>query len=592
MNNNDKNRANASMSVFARLMSFSKPYWGRIVIAALGSLAVGGLDGAFAWLVEPLLRKIFSQKDLVVFSLLPLAIIVIFIIRGACRYLNDYFVRTVAHLGMRDIRNAFYQRAARLGLRFYSDQSTGGLMSRALNDVNTMQDSVAGTVTSLFRDGFGVIVLLGVVFYRNWQLALIAFTVIPLTVWPAQKLGKKIKTLTRQSQGQMGDISAILQETFSGIKVIKAFNLEDRETGRFIASNQEFYNFIRRSIKYEALAAPITELLTSFGIAGVVWYGGMLVMRGAMSPSEFFSFITAMALLYGPVKKLTNTYNAVQRSLGAAERVFEILDMQPEISDRPDAISLPRATGRVEFRNVSFSYGAEPVLSNISLSAERNEIIALVGPSGSGKSTMVSLIPRFYESSEGTVLIDGHDVRSLTLSSLVEQIALVDQETTLFNETIANNIRYGKPDASDEEVINAAQAAYAHDFIMGLPDGYGTEIGDRGVRLSGGQRQRLCIARALIKNAPILILDEATSALDTESELMVQKALDNLMANRTTFVIAHRLSTVLHADKIIVLENGQIIESGRHEDLVQKNGLYQRLYMLQFKDSEPTGEGQ
>lgn len=327
-------------------------------------------------------------------------------------------------------------------------------------------------------------------------------------------------------------------------------------------------------------------MITSFGIAGVIWVGGNMVMSGKLTSAEFFSFLTAMVLVYKPIKSLNNSYNIIQSSIGAALRVFEIIDEKPELADSDNAVSIARSAGEIEFRDVSFAYDGETVLNHISLSAGHGEIVALVGPSGGGKSTLVSLIPRFYDITDGAILIDGVNIRSVRMTDLMRQIALVDQDTMLFNDTIANNIRYGSFSASDTEVESAARAAFAHDFILEMPEGYATTIGDRGLRLSGGQRQRLCIARALIKNAPILILDEATSALDTESEQMVQQALENLMANRTTFVIAHRLSTVLHADKILVLENGRIIESGSHDDLLKNHGLYNRLYSMQFSDRD------
>lgn len=573
------------MKSYLRLIRYVKPYWVRIVVAALASTGVGAMDGAFAYLVEPLLKRIFAEKDLLVFSLLPLGIILLFLFRGLCRYLNDYYIRTAGQMAVQHVRNDVYHRSMQLSLGFFQRQTTGGLMARVLSDVGTMQDGVATVVTGLFRDCISAVSLLGVVFYRNWQLALISLIVVPLTIYPAQKIGKRIKNLARQGQETMGDIASILQETYAGIKVIKAFGLEDREVGKFTAKNTHFYGVIRRSIKYEALSTPMMEFITSFGVAAVVWAGGASVMGGKMTAPEFFSFVTAMVLMYNPIKKLSGTYNSIQRSLGAAERVFEIIDAEPEIIDAPDAKPLDRVRGEVEFRNVTFSYQDENVLQGINLSAKKGDVIALVGPSGAGKTTLVSLISRFYDVTGGAVLIDGHDVRNVRLTALLRQVALVDQETTLFNDTIANNIRYGKPDASDTEVEAAARAAFAHDFILDLlPEGYATNIGDRGVRLSGGQRQRLCIARAILKDAPILILDEATSALDTESEQMVQQALENLMANRTTFVIAHRLSTIYRADRIVVLENGTIRESGTHGELLAADGLYRKLYDMQFKE--------
>jgi subfamily B ATP-binding cassette protein MsbA len=571
------------MNSFRRIVLYSKPYWKRMAIAAVVSTGVGAMDGAFAYLVEPLLKKIFAEKDLLVFTLLPFGIIILFVIRGICRFTNDYLMRTAGQMAVQGVRNEIYQRNMRLSLGFFQRQTTGGLMSRVLNDVNMMQEGVGTIITGLFRDGLSAVSLLGVIFYRNWQLALICFIVLPVTVYPAQRIGKRIKQLAKGGQEKMGNIAGILQETFSGIKVIKAFGLEEREVAKFRDHNHEFYYFQRKSIKYEALSTPVTEFITSFGVAAVIWVGGANVMSGRMSAAEFFSFITAMVMMYSPVKKLTNAYNVMQRSIGASERVFEIIDAEPEIIDAPDARPVSRVQGEVEFRDVSFSYQDEEVLKKVSLSAKKGEVVALVGPSGGGKTTLVSLIPRFYDVKSGAVLIDGQDIRGIVLADLLKQIALVDQETILFNDTIANNIRYGRTDAADAEVEAAAKAAFAHDFIMEMPEGYLTNIGDRGVRLSGGQRQRLCIARAILKDAPILILDEATSALDTESEQMVQSALENLMANRTTFVIAHRLSTIFRADKIVAIENGEIKESGSHAELLAKDGLYKRLYDMQFQ---------
>jgi subfamily B ATP-binding cassette protein MsbA len=570
--------------MFKRIVGYSRPYWWRIFFAAVASIGVGSMDGGFAYLVEPVLKKIFAGKDMVIFTMLPFGIIFLFFLRGVCRYTNDYFMRTAGQLAVQDVRNDIYQHNMGLGLGFFNRNPAGALMSRVLNDVSMMQEAVGNIITGLFRDGFSAVSLLAVIFYRNWKLALITFIVIPMTVYPAQKIGRRIKRLAKHGQEKMGEIASILQETFSGIKVIKAFGLEDREVQKFYRANREFYSFTRKNIKYEALSSPVMEIITSFGVAAVVLIGGNDVMKGRMSAPEFFSFITGMVLVYTPIKRLINSYNTMQRSLGAAERVFEIIDEKPEIIDRPGATELERGNGNVSLQNISFSYNEELVLKNINLEARRGEIVALVGPSGGGKTTLVSLIPRFYDPTAGAVCIDGRDIRDLKLKSLMQQVALVDQETILFNDTLANNIRYGMSDATDAQVEAAASAAFAHDFIMAMPQGYETSIGDRGVRLSGGQRQRICIARAILKDAPILILDEATSALDTESEQMVQNALNNLMANRTTFVIAHRLSTILHADKIVVLDKGEIVEVGNHETLLSHGGIYARLHDMQFQD--------
>jgi len=570
------------MSVFKRLILYMKPYWWRILLAALASSAYGGLDAAFAYMVEPLLKKIFVSKDVFIFSLLPFAIILIFVFRGICRYLNDYFMKTAAQLAVQDVRNEIFRKNIFLDLKFFHRNQTGSLMSRIVNDVAIMQDGVGSIITGVFRDAIGLVSLLGVIFYRDWQLAIIAILVIPFTIYPAKLLGNKIKLNARKGQEEAGDFANILQESLSGIKIVKAFSLEKILIDKFSQANRMYYAFIRKLIKYISLSSPIMEIITSLGIAAVVFFGGSKVMANKLSAPEFFSFITAMALVYSPLKKLIAAYNEAQRCIGASERVFEIIDSAPEIIDSPDGYRLTEDDSRVEFKHVNFKYQDDYILEDVCLLAEKGQMVALVGPSGGGKSTLVSLIARFFDTTEGQVLIGTRDVRDISKESLMGHIALVDQETILFHDTVANNIRYGKPGATDEEVIKVAQAAYAHDFIMDMPHGYQTSIGDRGVRLSGGQRQRLCIARALLKNAPILILDEATSALDTESEQMVQKALDNLMVDRTTFVIAHRLSTVLNADKIVVLEKGRVVESGSHRSLLESDGLYSRLCAQQF----------
>lgn len=574
--------------VMKRTFAYFIPYWRLMVLSALCSLVVGAMDGTFAYLVEPVLKKIFAGKDANIFMLVPIGIIVLFAVRGICRYIYDASIKQAGQMAIQDIRNDLYGSTIRQDMAFFHRKATGDLMSCMTNDITTMQEGMSQVVTGLFRDLISFIVLLGVIFYRNWELAIITFIVIPVTAYPAQLIGKKIKNSARRSLDVMGGIGIILQESFSGIKVIKAFGLEHEAVKRFHHKNGEYLHQLKRYIKYSSLATPISEMITSLGIATVVYIGGNQVLSGRMSASEFFSFITAMIMLYTPVKKLQSSYNVVQRSAGAAERVYKLLDEKPTITDSASATVMNRSNGIVEFRDVSFGYGDETILQNIFINVSSNQMVALVGPSGGGKTTLIALLMRLYDVNQGQILLDGTDIREISLESLNRQFALVDQETTLFNDTIANNIRYGKPEATQEEVEAAAATAFAHDFIIQLPDSYETNIGDRGIRLSGGQRQRICIARALLKNAPILILDEATSALDTESEQMVQKALDNLMANRTTFVIAHRLSTVLHADKILVLEDGRIVESGSNEDLLKNSGLYSRLHSLQFIDRDPV----
>lgn len=575
--------------VLKRTMRYFLPYWWLLLLSALFSLVVGAMDGAFAYLVEPVLQRIFAGKDTTIFLLVPVGVVILFLVRGVSRYIYDVTIKLAGQLAIQDIRNDFFRLTTRQDMAFYNRQATGDLMSRMTNDISTMQEGMGQVVTGLFRDLISMIALLGVIFYRNWQLATISFIVFPLTIYPAQLIGKKIKNAARRSLDVMGGLGTTIQETFSGIKVIKAFGLEQQISERFEQVNHNFLEQFKRYIKYSSLATPVTELIVSLGVAAVIYVGGSQVMAGRMTPAELFSFIAAMIMLFTPVKKLQSSYNVMQRSAGAAERVFQTMDAQRSIVDKADAVELTRVSGRVVFQDVAFRYGDEPVLQGVSLSVAPGQMVALVGPSGSGKSTMAALLMRFYDVDQGAILLDGHDLRDISLASLNRQFALVDQETTLFNDTIANNIRYGRPDAGDAEVEAAAKAAFADEFIQQLPEGYATNIGDRGARLSGGQRQRLCIARALIKDAPILILDEATSALDTESEKMVQQALENLMRNRTTFVIAHRLSTVQNADLIVVLEQGNILEVGSHADLVAGSGLYSRLHALQFSDQpEPV----
>jgi subfamily B ATP-binding cassette protein MsbA len=569
-----------------RTLGYFKPYWKLLLLSAICSAVVGSMDAGIIALTKNVLEKILSTKNTTIFLLIPPGIILLFLVRGITRFTYDTSIKLAGQKAIQDIRNDMYASNIMLDMAFFNRNAAGELMSRMTNDIGAMQEGIANIVTGLFRDFVSIIALLGYLFYLNWQLALLSLVVIPTTAYPARLIGKKIKNASGRSLDIMGGITSILQETFSGVKVIKAFGLEIRAIDRFRAANMKYFQQIRKFIKYESLATPVAELIISLGIAAVVYFGGSQVLSGHMTSYDLIAFIGAMVMLSRPVNKLQSSYSMLQRSAGAAERVFQLLDEHRGIVDHPNAVDIGRSFGVVEFQDVSFGYTEEPILQDISLVAERNQMVALVGPSGGGKSTLVSLIPRFYDVNQGAIYIDGHDIRDITLESLVSQISLVDQETTLFHDTIANNIRYGKPDARIDEVMEAATAAYAHEFITQLPEQYDTNIGDRGIRLSGGQRQRICIARALLKNAPILILDEATSALDTESEQMVQKALDNLMINRTTFVIAHRLSTVLHADKIIVLENGRVLESGTHDDLLANSGLYNRLHSLQFIDQD------
>lgn len=576
--------AEKTSQLYRRLLTYSRPHSARIVLAIVGSIGVAGVDVATAQLVRPLFDKIIAAGNYTLVNLVPFIIIGLAAFKGASRYIQEYFIKTAGQLVVQDIRNDLYSHSMGLSMGYYSRTTTGNMMSRILNDVGVLQRSAADVLVEAVREGFTLIGLTASAFYSDWKLASVAFLVLPAAVLPASVLGRKIKDYTRRSQATMGNLTGVLQETFSGIKVIKAFGTEVEENRRFRTENLAFYRFLRKTLKYDSASAPAIELLASLGIAGVAWYGLHRVLTGAITQGELFAFVASVLMMYGPLKKLVKVSNSIQRSVGAAERVFEVMDEIPDIADAPDARPLPRARGEVSFEHVSFAYEREPVLKDFSLQARPGEAIALVGPSGAGKSTIAGLLARFYDPQEGAIRVDGEDLRRITLASLKSNIALVDQETFLFNDTIRNNIRYSRRGASDAEVEEAGCLAYADDFIRLLPNGYDTSIGDRGLRLSGGQRQRLCIARAILRDAPILILDEATSALDTESEAMVQKALANLMRNRTTFVIAHRLSTIMHADKIVVLEDGRIVQVGSHQELLQQGGLYQKLYEMQFQD--------
>ena len=573
-----------SINIYKRLLIYSRPYTGRIILALVGSLGVVGVDVATAQLMKPFVDEIIIAKSYTLVNLVPFIIVGLAVFKGFSRYFQEFFIKTAGQLIVQDVRNDLYSHSMGLSMRYYVRNSTGNMMSRILNDVGLMQRSAADVLVDAIRESTTLIGLTASAFYSDWRLSCVAFLVLPLSLVPASIIGRKIKEYTQRSQATMGNLTAVLQESFSGVKVIKAFGTEAYETVRFRAENLAFYRFIRKTIKYDAASAPAIEILASLGIAGVFWYGLHRVISGAITQGELFAFAASVLMMYNPVKRLIRVNNQVQRSIGAAERVFEVLDEIPDIKDLPAAREMGRVRGQVTFDRVSFAYDEEPVLQAISLTAAPGEVVALVGPSGAGKSTLVGLLTRFYDPQYGVILIDGQDIREVSLESLKRNIALVDQETFLFNDSIRNNIRYSRRDASDAEVEEAARLAYADEFIRLLPSGYESNIGDRGVRLSGGQRQRICIARAILRDAPILILDEATSALDTESEAMVQDALANLMLNRTTFVIAHRLSTVMHANKIVVLEDGKIVDTGTHQELINRSGLYKKLYDMQFRD--------
>lgn len=574
-------------SLYRRLWVYIRPHRRRIALSMFGSLLVALSDGAMARLIQPFVDKVIVAKDAEMILLVPWLILGLQLLKASGRYLQEYFIKTAGQLAIQGIRNQLFTHVMHLSMRFFSLNPTGTLMSKHLNDVQTLQNSLAEVLVGAMRDIVTLVALIGVAFYTDWKMAAIAFVVLPLAGWPIGIIGKRIKNYARKGQSIMGDLSRTLEQSFSGVKVIKGFGAEEETAARFRQENFRYYGMLRKVYRYDAGSSPFVEVVTGIGMFAIISYGMEQVQSNVMTVGQLFSICGAIMLMYMPFKRLTKFNNYLQVAMGAAERVFAVLDEPLEIQDQKGAHELGVARGTVVFHEVSFAYDADhPVLSGLSLEVNPGEVVALVGPSGAGKTTISSLLCRFYEPTSGTITIDGHDISTITQASLKQNLAMVDQESFLFNESIADNIRFSKPQATEEEVIAAARQAYADDFISALPDRYETRIGDRGLRLSGGQRQRICIARALLRNAPILILDEATSALDTESEAMVQQALLNLMQNRTTFVIAHRLSTVMHADKIVVLEAGRIVEVGRHAELLDnEDGLYRRLYNMQFRES-------
>ena len=571
--------------IYIRLLGYSRPYSWRIVLSLIFSLVVAGSDVAYINLIEPLVDKIIAggNRDLV--YLVPVVIIGLAVSKGVGRFFQSYYIKTAGQLVVQDIRNGLFSQSMHLSMGFHVNETPGRLTSVVLNDVGVLQSSAADALVDGVRESFTLVGLVFLAFYKDWRLATVAFTVLPLCVIPATQLGRRIRNNTKKSLTSMGFLTGTLQEAFSGIKVIKAFGREETEIQKFKIENKHFYKFLRKTIKYNALTAPAVEILAALGGGGVVWYGIHRVLSGEMTQGQLFSIVAAIMMMFTPVKRLTRVSNIIQKSVGAAEGVFSLLDEPRDVVDKVNAIEMPRVRGEIVFEKVTFSYGDEPVLTDFSLHANPGEVIALVGPSGAGKSTAAGLLARFYDPQQGYITVDGSNICDVSLDSLKKNLAFVDQETFLFSGSIRDNIRYGMLDTDDEAVAEAARQAYADEFISKLPEGYDTTIGDRGVRLSGGQRQRICIARALLRDAPILILDEATSALDTESEAIVQKALANLMENRTTLVIAHRLSTILHADRIVVLDRGRVVETGSHQELLLKDGVYRNLYQMQFQEA-------
>jgi len=565
-----------------RLIAMVKANWIRLVLSMGCMLIMAGATSATAFLVKPVIDGIFLRKDMAMLKLLPLAVIAVYFVNGLSRYGEEYLMNHVGESIIRELRDKLYERIQDLPIAFFQEEKTGTLMSRITNDVHIIKTMVSSAVTSSLKDSFTIVGLTFVIFYRDWKLALIAMVVLPFAYFPIVELGRRTRKVSKGYQEAMAEMTSFLHETFAGNKIVKAFGAEAFEKSRFFKKTRRLFKLEMKTIKYRALTSPIMESLGGIGAALVIWYGGYKVIVGSSTPGTFFSFLAAVILLYGPVKKLAKINTQVQRGLAASDRVFDILEMESDIKETENPVTIPDGNHRVVFKEVSFKYQDDLVLKKINLAAQEGEIIALVGMSGGGKTTLVNLIPRFYDVVTGAVAVDDIDIRDASIASLRRQIAIVTQEPILFNDTIRNNIAYGCTDASDERVQNAAKSAYAYDFIQGFPNGFETIIGELGGRLSGGEKQRLCIARALLKDAPILILDEATSSLDSEAESTVQKALENLMQGRTTFVIAHRLSTISYAHRIVVIVDGRIVEEGDQETLLSLKGEFYKLHQMQF----------
>ncbi|MGA7144300.1 MAG: ABC transporter ATP-binding protein, partial [Desulfobacterales bacterium] len=556
----------------------------KLFLAMLCMLVIAAASSATAFLVKPVLDDIFFNKNLTMLKIIPVAVVVIYLLRGLGMYGQDYLMNYVGESIIQHLRNDLYDRIQDLPISFFHREKTGVLMSRITNDVNIIKTMVSTAVTGSLKDSFTVIGLTFVIFYRDWKMALFAFIVLPIAFFPVVEFGKRVRRISTGCQEAMADLNSFLHETFAGNKIVKAFGMESYEKKRFFDMALDLFKLEMRAVVARSLSSPIMEFLGGLGIAFIIWYGGYKVITGSSTAGTFFSFMAAVLMLYDPVKKLSGLNNAVQQGLAAADRIFDIIETESDIKEKKNPAKIDRRPHRVTFENVYFKYDDVMVLKDINLDVNAGEILALVGMSGGGKTSLVNLIPRFYDVTRGAIRIDGLDIRDASLSSLRDQMGIVTQEPILFNDSIRNNIAYGKQDATDKAIVAAAEAAYAYDFIQAFPNKFDTSIGELGGRLSGGEKQRICIARALLKDAPILILDEATSSLDTESEMLVQKALENLMKGRTTFVIAHRLSTIDYADRIVVIVDGRIVEEGKQEELIPMRGEFFKLYQMQYSN--------
>ena len=575
------------MILYKRILSYIKPYLHILSIALLCTMLAAAGNLYLPWIFRDMIDKVLNAKDYYMLNVISASIVVIFLLRGIFLYGQNYLMSYVGQHVIIDIRSEVFRKLQRLSMSFYDKNKTGTIMSYVTNDVNAQQGAMVDNTIELVTEGIILIGSVCAMIYLDWKLTLFTILTFPVVLYFMNYFGQKIRRSGGQIQEATADITSVLQESVSSARVVKSFVREQYEIERFERENEANLKANLKNAKYMATLTPTIEFVAALGVTLILWYGGNNVIAGETTAGSLVAFLAYAVNISNPIKRITRVSGNIQKALAAAQRVFDVLDLREEVRDLPDAKALPAVTGNVSFEHVTFSYNTgDEILHDLSFTAKPGQAIGLVGPSGAGKSTVASLLPRFYDCDAGTIRIDGTDIRHVTLDSLRNQVGIVPQETILFNGSVYDNILYGRLDATKEEIEAAAKAANAHDFIMELPEGYNTMLGDRGVNISGGQRQRIAIARAILKDPRILILDEATSALDTESERVVQEALNRLMVGRTSIIIAHRLSTIKNADRILVLDKGKLVEDGTHEELMAKNGLYAHLYQIQYRTNK------